>query len=84
MIVEKTKIVDNHRYLVVNEEQMGELKTEEFDKTNLYTRVCDPPIKVKAETIVLSSDDDDHFEKNKKRKVVRGFPTCRRLKFEDI
>ena len=78
MVVGKTKMLDNERFMELNREELEEVKQEEFDKTSVFTkRAGKRTIKEEDTTLIESDSDGDDTITTTKRRFVQGFPSKR-------
>ena len=77
MIAERTTIIDDERFLVLNDDEIEDVKQEDFDKSGIFTKRVGE-IKVKGEDItVIDSESDEEIINKRKIQFVQGIPSKR-------
>ena len=60
-IINSTIVLDNERYMTATASTLNDMKTEAFDRTNMYVRTTEGG-EVKKEPITITDSDDEYDE----------------------
>ena len=82
MIAERTTVIDDERFLLLNQDEIEDVKQEDFNKSGIFTKhVGGKEVKAEDVTVIDSESENEDIMDKRKRRFVQGFP-AKRIKGE--